>query len=269
MHGNRIWSPAPEILMSWTFRVRTLAQPLKLKTLEDMGRRNEIEHQQSMMSMTHWHAFAGFHRPSSLAFQKSAVGRNPYDLNFSLWHSAPKHHAIVHAMIAIHFSPKGYSQTHRPFGNGLGTGTRHGLQLFQFRAGLATGRCSALAHQCVAPRSGGSTWDTTKSYSLLAYATRKCTLAAIFFWLFSWELSWGVLLVCGFLLFLLCLVLCWHVLCHFHVGEITIEQRIHPRSVSKVCFLSAAAAWFPQVTVLWSQEPLNSRCWSWFHRDVW
>ena len=74
------------------------------------------------------------------------------------------------------------------FGNGLGTGTRHGLQLFQFRAGLATGRCCALAHQCVAPRSGGSTWDTTKSYSLLAYATRKCTLAAIFFGFFlgSW-----------------------------------------------------------------------------------
>ena len=105
MHGNRIWSPAPEILMSWTFRVRTLAQPLKPKTLEDMGRRNEIEHQQSM---THWHAFAGFHRPS---ISKVRSGRNPYDLNFSLWHSAPKDaivHAIVHAMIAIHFSPKNY-----------------------------------------------------------------------------------------------------------------------------------------------------------------
>ena len=55
-------------------------------------------------------------------------------------------------------------------------------------------------------------------------------LSSNFCWLFSSELSWGVLLVCGFLLFLLCLVLCWHVLCHFHVGEITIEQRIHPRS---------------------------------------
>lgn len=131
--------------------------------------------------MTHWHAFAGFHRPS---ISKVRSGRNPYDLNFSLWHSSPKHDTIVHAP----FFPQRLFTNPPALGNGLGTGTRHGLQLFQFRAGLATGRCSALAHQCVAPRSGGSTWDTTKSYSLLAYATRKCTLAAIFvgFFLGSW-----------------------------------------------------------------------------------